>query len=71
MDYNNLRSQRMERQVDKLVKRAMESLSKISELSESGDLDMFHNSDCAKLSRHVKALVYKIKQLNSGKRVQP
>ena len=67
MDYNDFRSQRMERQVNKLVKRLMESLSKVSELSESGDLDKFHNSDCANLSRHVKALVYNIKQLNSGK----
>lgn len=67
MDYNDFRSQRMERQVSKLVKRLMELLGKVSELSESGDLDMFPNSDCADLSRHTKALVYNLKQLNSGK----
>ena len=67
MDYNDFRSQRMERQVNKLVKQLIKSLNKISGLSESGDLDMFPNSECANLSRHTKALVYNIKQLNSGK----
>ncbi len=57
----------MERQVNKLVKQLIKSLNRVSELSESGDLDMFQNNECANLSRHMKALVYNIKQLNSGK----
>jgi polyhydroxyalkanoate synthesis regulator phasin len=57
----------MEKQINMMAKSAMELLNKISELSESGDLDMFHESDCAKLRSKVNVLTRRIKKLNAGK----
>lgn len=57
----------MGKQINMMAKSAMELLNKISELSESGDLDMFHESDCAKLRSKVNVLTRRIKSLNSGK----